>query len=148
MSVRAAPAPEQPALLGNAERGAAKSPPRTTDQAPCGVHEHDLVLAGPAEKGPSCLEPFPAQRKSAPHKGFYVAGVDRGPLVLGALSGQETSEVAHGRQRLFDRVVRTGPGARPEGSFSRAHEVVGKRTGRRAKADRKSFYTALAAPMS
>jgi hypothetical protein len=85
MSVRAAPAPEQPALLGNAERRATKSPLRTTDEAPGGVHEHDLVLAGPAEEGPGRLEPFPAHGKSAPYKGFYVAGVDHGPLVLGAL---------------------------------------------------------------
>ncbi len=50
-------------------------------------------------------------------------------------------------QLLFDRAVRPGPGARPEGSLSRPHEVVGKCTDRRTEADRKSFYTALPTPV-
>ena len=103
MSVRAGPAPEQPPLLHNTERLAAEPPPRTTDEAPGWVHEHDLVLASPAEEGPSRLEPFPAHGKCAPYECFYVAGIDHGPPVLGTLRGQETAEVAQGGQCLFDR---------------------------------------------
>jgi hypothetical protein len=148
MSVGAAPAPEQPALLGNTERLAAEPPPRTADEAPGGVHEHDLVLAGPAEEGPSSLEPFPTHGQCAPHERFYVTRVDQGPLALRALSGQETAQVAQGGQLLFDRAVRPGSGARPEGSLSRPHEVVGKCTDRGAEANRKSFYTSLPTPVS
>jgi hypothetical protein len=148
MSIGTAPAPEQPALLRNVERLAAEAPVRTTDEAPGGVHEDDLVLAGPAEEGAGRLKSFPAHRKCAPHERLYVSGVNKGPLALRALSGQETAQVAQGGQLLFNRAVRTGTSACPEGSLSRPHEVVGKCTDRWAKANRDSVYAALPTPVS